>query len=91
MPPIGETTPASETERAPLDAGAAPATAPPVDAPPTRDFVGWTMQAEFRSGRKLSAEVTRKVLATALGLSQDFHIRSLQPVRRYHAGERPRS
>src|SRR5580698_10855664 len=63
MPPIGETTPASETERAPLEQSA-----PPPDAAPTRDFVGWTMQAEFRSGRRLSAEVTRKVLATALGL-----------------------
>lgn len=36
---------------------------------PARDFVGWTMQAEFRHSRRLSAEVTRKVLATALGLS----------------------
>jgi diguanylate cyclase (GGDEF)-like protein len=66
MPPIGETTPASEIERAPLDPGT-----PRVDAPPTRDFVGWTNQAEFRSGRRLSAEVTRKVLATALGLQPE--------------------
>jgi diguanylate cyclase (GGDEF)-like protein len=29
------------------------------------------MQAELRSGRRLSAEVTRKVLATALGISAD--------------------
>jgi diguanylate cyclase (GGDEF)-like protein len=63
MPPIGETTPASETEHASVEA-----VAPPAEAPATRDFVGWTMQAEFRSGRRLSAEVTRKVLATALGL-----------------------
>jgi diguanylate cyclase (GGDEF)-like protein len=71
MPPIGETTPASETERARLEPAAQPASSPPSDAPPTRDFVGWTMQAEFRTGRKLSAEVTRKVLATALGLSPE--------------------
>jgi diguanylate cyclase (GGDEF)-like protein len=63
MPPIGETTPVSETKRAPLDPAA-----PPADEQPTRDFVGWTMQAEYKSGRRLSAEVTRKVLATALGL-----------------------
>src|SRR5579862_1026653 len=68
MPPIGETTPASETERAPLEPAAPGTGAPPADGAPTRDFVGWTMQAEFRSGRRLSAEVTRKVLATALGL-----------------------
>jgi len=66
MPPIGETTPASETERAPLDPGT-----PSIEAQPTRDFVGWTRQAEFRSGRRLSAEVTRKVLATALGLQPE--------------------
>ncbi len=35
---------------------------------PTRDVVGWTMQPEFRSSRRLSSEVTRRVLATALGL-----------------------
>jgi diguanylate cyclase len=66
MPPIGETTPASETERAPHEQST-----PPADALPTRDFVGWTMPAEIRSGRKLSAEVTRKVLATALGLKPE--------------------
>jgi diguanylate cyclase (GGDEF)-like protein len=38
---------------------------------PTRDIVGWTRQAEFRSTRRLSAEVTRKVLATALGLTPE--------------------
>ena len=38
---------------------------------PTRDVVGWTMQAEFRTSRRLSAEVTRKVLATALGLDPE--------------------
>jgi diguanylate cyclase (GGDEF)-like protein len=63
MPPLGETTPASETEGVSVEPSA-----PPPDAAPTRDFVGWTMQAEFRSGRRLSAEVTRKVLAAALGL-----------------------
>jgi diguanylate cyclase (GGDEF)-like protein len=63
MPPIGETTPAPEAQRARLDPAA-----PPADALPTRDFVGWTGQAEFKSSRRLSAEVTRKVLATALGL-----------------------
>jgi len=63
MPPIGETTPASETEHVSVEPSA-----PPPDAAPTRDFVGWTMQAEFRSGRRLSVEVTRKVLAAALGL-----------------------
>ena len=66
MPPIGETTPASETERAPHEQSA-----PPAEALPTRDFVGWTMPAEIRSGRRLSAEVTRKVLATALGLKPE--------------------
>jgi diguanylate cyclase (GGDEF)-like protein len=35
---------------------------------PTRDFVGWNMQPELRNTRRLSVEVTRKVLATALGL-----------------------
>jgi diguanylate cyclase (GGDEF)-like protein len=38
---------------------------------PTRDFVGWTSQPEFRHARRLSVEVTRKVLATALGVSAD--------------------
>lgn len=38
---------------------------------PTRDLVGWTRQAEFRNARRLSAEVTRKLLATALGLSTE--------------------
>ena len=38
---------------------------------PTRDLVGWTRQAEFRNTRRLSAEVTRKLLATALGLSTE--------------------
>ncbi len=37
----------------------------------TRDVVGWTMQAEFRHSRRLSADVTRKVLATALGLEPE--------------------
>ena len=51
MPPIGETTPASETEHASVE----PVT-PPADAAPTRDFVGWTMQAEFKSGQTLTAD-----------------------------------
>lgn len=37
----------------------------------TRDVVGWTMQPEFRHSRRLSADVTRKVLATALGLEPE--------------------
>jgi diguanylate cyclase (GGDEF)-like protein len=36
-----------------------------------RDVVGWTMQKEFKHARRLSAEVTRRVLATALGLSPE--------------------
>ena len=68
MPPIGETTPAS----------GGPSTQPLelVDAirreeTPTRDFVGWTAQPELRNSRRLSVEVTRKVLATALGLEPE--------------------
>jgi diguanylate cyclase (GGDEF)-like protein len=38
---------------------------------PTRDFVGWTAQPELQSSRRLSVDVTRKVLATALGLEPE--------------------
>jgi diguanylate cyclase (GGDEF)-like protein len=69
MAPIRETTPASG---APIPGTGVPAPVADVDAvspeAPTRDFVGWTMQPELRNTRRLSAEVTRKVLATALGL-----------------------
>ena len=64
MTPTRETTPSSGIARPEPDAAAAPEA-------PTRDFVGWTMQAEFRHTRRLSAEVTRKVLATALGLTPE--------------------
>jgi diguanylate cyclase (GGDEF)-like protein len=54
----------SETSPSP-----APAVTPALDPEvPTRDLVGWTRQAEFRNTRRLSAEATRKLLATALGL-----------------------
>jgi diguanylate cyclase (GGDEF)-like protein len=66
MPSIGETTPASESPSSPLVS-----VTPPPDEPPTRDFVGWTMQPELRNSRRLSIEVTRKVLATALGLKPE--------------------
>ncbi len=65
MAPTRESTPTTRTERPGLDAGAGSAEGP------TRDVVGWTMQAEFRNSRRLSADVTRKVLATALGLEPE--------------------
>jgi len=65
MAPTRESTPTSRTEPPALDAGAGSAEGP------TRDVVGWTTQAEFRSSRRLSADVTRKVLATALGLEPE--------------------
>jgi diguanylate cyclase (GGDEF)-like protein len=76
MAPIRETTPGSGT----------PITELPVDIPapvaeqipPTRDFVGWTAQPELKNGRRLSVEVTRKVLATALGLRPEV-LASLDP------------
>jgi diguanylate cyclase (GGDEF)-like protein len=60
MAPTRETTPSSGTTSTGLEPEA-----------PTRDFVGWTLQKEFKHARRLSAEVTRKVLATALGLSPE--------------------
>ncbi len=60
-------TPTSETPPAPGVATPEIVAQPP--EVPARDVVGWTMQPEFRHGRRLSAEVTRKVLATALGLT----------------------
>ena len=48
--------------------------------PTTRDFVGWTAQPELASGRRLSVEVTRKVLATALGLKPE-DLATLEPAR----------
>jgi diguanylate cyclase (GGDEF)-like protein len=62
MAPTRETAPSSG-----INGPEGDVTAPAADVP-TRDFVGWTMQAEFRNSRRLSAEVTRRVLATALGL-----------------------
>ncbi|HUZ69304.1 MAG TPA: GGDEF domain-containing protein [Candidatus Saccharimonadales bacterium] len=38
---------------------------------PTRDLIGWTRQAEFRNTRRLPAVVTRRLLATALGLTTE--------------------
>jgi diguanylate cyclase (GGDEF)-like protein len=58
--------PTRETTSPPATSRAGPETEAPV-----RDVVGWTMQAEFRHSRRLSADVTRKVLATALGLSAE--------------------
>jgi diguanylate cyclase (GGDEF)-like protein len=59
-------TPTRETTSPPATAGAGAET-----EAPARDVVGWTMQAEFRHSRRLSADVTRRVLATALGLSAE--------------------
>jgi diguanylate cyclase (GGDEF)-like protein len=64
-------TPTRETTPSPGITSPGPDAAALSSEPPTRDFVGWTMQAEFRHSRRLSAEVTRKVLATALGLSPE--------------------
>jgi diguanylate cyclase (GGDEF)-like protein len=65
MTPTRETTPSSGITSPGPDTSAGQPEAP------TRDLVGWTTQAEFRHSRRLSAEVTRKVLATALGLSPE--------------------
>jgi diguanylate cyclase (GGDEF)-like protein len=69
MASIRETTPASGS---PISGVPVPAPAAAIAAlsseSPTRDFVGWTAQPELRNSRRLSVEVTRKVLATALGL-----------------------
>src|ERR1700730_6287065 len=72
MAPIRETAPASGSPLSgtPVPAPAAPSHALPLEAP-TRDFVGWTAQPELRTSRRLSVEVTRKVLATALGLDTE--------------------
>jgi diguanylate cyclase (GGDEF)-like protein len=69
MPPIRETAPASGSP-SPETPVTAPTPAPDALSleAPTRDFVGWTAQPELRTSRRLSVEVTRKVLATALGL-----------------------
>jgi diguanylate cyclase (GGDEF)-like protein len=64
MTPTRETTPPVATTSAALETTALPSEAP------TRDVVGW-MQPEFRHSRRLSSDVTRKVLATALGLSPE--------------------
>jgi diguanylate cyclase (GGDEF)-like protein len=60
MAPIRENSPAARTTSSGLESEGI-----------TRDLVGWTRQAEFRNARRLSAEVTRKVLATALGLAPE--------------------
>ncbi|MEA2638484.1 MAG: hypothetical protein QOE18_1541 [Chloroflexota bacterium] len=65
MTPTRETTPASRITSPGPDTGA------PAPEATTRDVVGWATQPEFRHSRRLSAEVTRKVLATALGLSPE--------------------
>ncbi|MHB8489057.1 MAG: GGDEF domain-containing protein [Candidatus Dormibacteria bacterium] len=70
MASIRETTPASGS---PISAVPVPASVAALDALPaataTRDVVGWIAQPELRNSRRLSVEVTRKVLATALGLA----------------------
>ncbi len=72
MAPIRETTPASGS---PISGNPVPVPPAPISAeppePPARDFVGWTAQPELRSSRRLSVEVTRKVLASALGLKPE--------------------
>jgi diguanylate cyclase (GGDEF)-like protein len=71
MAPIRETVPATgPIAGASVPAPTAAADALPQEAP-TRDFVGWTAQPELRNSRRLSVEVTRKVLATALGLEPE--------------------
>jgi diguanylate cyclase (GGDEF)-like protein len=60
MAPTRETSPSPGTTSPALDAEA-----------PTRDLVGWTRQAEFRNTRRISAEATRRLLATALGLTTE--------------------
>jgi diguanylate cyclase (GGDEF)-like protein len=65
MTPTRETPPSSGITRPGTDTGTRAPEAP------SRDVVGWAMQPEFRHSRRLSAEVTRKVLATALGLSPE--------------------
>ena len=58
MAPTGETSPATASTGLETET-------------PTRDLIGWTRQAEFRNTRRLSAEATRKLLATALGLTTE--------------------
>ena len=74
MEPIRGTSSAPSAREAGLPVPATPeppaAPARPQDSR-TRDFVGWTQQPEFRHGRKLSAEVARRVLGTALGLEPE--------------------
>jgi diguanylate cyclase (GGDEF)-like protein len=65
MTPTRETSSSSGITSPGPDTGARAADAP------TRDVVGWATQAEFRHSRRLSAEVTRKVVGTALGLSPE--------------------
>ena len=80
MAPIRETTPSSETPRteSPVDASSpALPTEQALTEPPTRDVVGWTSQPELKNGRRLSVEVTRKVLATALGLRPEADRKSV--------------
>jgi len=72
MAPTRETAPASGSPipETVVTAPVRAADAPPAEAP-TRDFVGWTAQPELRSSRRLSVDVTRQVLATALGLEPE--------------------
>jgi diguanylate cyclase (GGDEF)-like protein len=74
MAPIRETTPAPGIPISGPVPVPVPAIGPDTAAPeaPTRDFVGWTMQPELTNSRRLSAEVTRKVLAAALGLMPEM-------------------
>jgi diguanylate cyclase (GGDEF)-like protein len=74
MEPIRGTPSAPSTRDSGLPVPATPEqSVDPASTPDTstRDFVGWTQQAEFRRGRKLSVDVTRKILATALGLEPE--------------------
>jgi diguanylate cyclase (GGDEF)-like protein len=70
MAPIRETTPYSGSPISETPVPAPVADALQVEAP-ARDVVGWTLQPELTNSRRLSVEVTRKVLAAALGLEAD--------------------
>ncbi len=71
MAPTRETAPASGRPNPETTVTAPNTTDPLADEAPARDFVGWTAQPELRNSRRLSVEVTRKVLAAALGLEPE--------------------
>ena len=70
MASIRETTPSSESPISETPVPTPAADEMQIDAP-TRDVVGWTLQPELTNSRRLSVEVTRKVLAAALGLKAE--------------------